>query len=251
MLTSYCRDGGTNCYLHKGGYVGYSQGALSIINSKNSWSGGSYHDGGSKGNYECSMVGAFDTANTLNIQNVYYSTSSYAKANGYLEYQDTKTALFGQEYADSMNNKIGFVDDDLWLCNINLVQQRTLSTPTDIAGCYLDSIAFTNGNEEVYTVVAKPNFNAPATAKIAADKLQSMTNILNGLNYAYYGYVADEQGSASGTYRLYYNNGNYVDYTFPASYNGHRVSIYDVYERRTINNQVYYITKNSNIDYYS
>lgn len=244
---------------HKGGLVAHSEGMFSLTNCKYSYSGTVTTSESLDIYYECSVGGAASSSNNFSISNFYYTSNSYAAANGYLEWQDTRTALFGQQYDSNIDSYIGFEGDDLWIGDMSELQFRTMtSVVSTVQGKYLDSIVFEeNGTESVVDVselLAKPSFSAYCIIKIAASTLQSMTNILKGFNIGYYGYLSNETGSSANSFKLYYNNGSYTDHSMEQGFNG-RVSVYDVYKRvvKTINSSNVYIytTQNTNIGFYT
>ena len=267
-LDSWCQNGGDGggVKLHKGGFVGYSEGMLSIINSKNSWSGGSTHGGGEKGNYECSMVGAASNANNLTIEVLYYTASSYAATNGYLEYQDTQTALFGQLYYESMENYIGFKDDELWIGDIMELELRSLTDEHDIKGKYQDSITIGSGPWNFGNIIAKLGFNHYVITRSPVDKFQSMTDAIKSIGYGYYGYLTNEpgpnvttpQGQERETYKVYYNNGQTANWIkSEAIITKTHVGIYQAYFRwvpasqvNPGNNDIVYTYYNTSSGYY-
>ena len=247
---SYAAQGDSNTYIHKGGFVAYSVGNLSIINSKNIWSGGMTHDGGATQYYECSMVGAGTSSDLLTIENVLYSTNSYAKSNGFLEWQDTRTALFGQEYDDSLDDSITFVDDYVVFGSIYSVKVRSCGiTPSTMKGTYIDSIVFENLTIDVSDLSLYYRSSTPGMFKRDITYVQGQNGKLTSIKLGYYGYLTNEAGTEVNTLKVYYNNGQSVDYTKNQSLSD--VNIYNLYEKITINNVPLYITKNVNSGYYS
>ncbi len=260
--TTNGNSGGTS-KSHKGGLVAYSQGNFSLENCLYSYSGSPTNNENLNNYYECSVIGAFDTNGTLSITNFYYSTGSYAKANGYLEWQDTQTALFGQEFANAMEPYLGFEGNDLWIGDITQIKIKTCGLGAhDCDGKYLDKIEFTNGDIIVAKDIAPvgiPRYRGSnliagsgiiAIAKIAANILQSSSNVIQDVTYGYYSHVTNEQGSSAGTFKMYYNNGSYVDYSFPVDFNG-RVSVYDYLERKVINGQAFFAARDCGYNYYT
>lgn len=251
VISVYFQDADVYGFGHAGGFVALNDGSLSFENVINEWSGSTSFTtnvSSYKEIHECSMVGRSN--GSFVVSNAYNADNSYAITNGYFEWKETQTFSTGQKYSNSLNGKIGFLGDDLWIGDKTALELKTLTSYTDIHGSYMDSIAFTNNTEVVFEQLKEICIKDYVIIKIRASELNSEVNILQSINYGYFAYLTNIQGSASGKFRLYYNNGNYIDYQFSGN-TPHRVGIYDIYERLASNNQSYHITKNTNIGYYS
>lgn len=247
--TVNCNNGGKS-KSHKGAIIAYSEGIFNLENCKYNYRGTVTNNETLDTYYECSVMGACSNSNNISIANFYYTTGSYAQVNGYLEWQDSRTQLFGQLYSTSIDDYLGFYGDYLWIGDISQLSQRTLSTYTDIDGKYMDSIVFSNETKIVFPQLSEICLKKYAIIKIEASELQSSSNEIQNIVYGYFAYLSNIEGTTNGSFRLYYNNGNYIDYQFSGSI-PHRIGIYNVYERYVNNNQPYHITKNTNIGYYN
>ena len=236
ILTTNCASGGTNMYAYKAAFMGYIEnGHVNILGSNNAWSGHTQDLGGTNTNCECSMVADARNSNNLTITNVFYTPTSYAKVNGYLEWQATKTALFGSEYTIPEAN-IGFClsnNDKIWI--------GEYGNRNAVNGSYVKTITINNIDYTINQGLFRPIENNFIPVFNESD----ITGNITAYDIGYYGYVSNE--AVSGGYKIYYKNGTktYTD-SLPAT-----VPSYDAYETRTIDGEEFYLIKNTNIDYYS
>ena len=149
----------------------------------------------------------------------------------------------------------------LWFGKASSLEGRQLSTESDIKGSFVGKIRIdVSSTPNIYNVIERfvyTNKDVATSAKTAKSNIalsSAVTGdsgiVLKSISYGYYGYVANEQGTTAGTYKMYYNNGQTLDYQFERSPIV-RIGIYEMDKLQEINNVTYYVTRNTDTGYYT